>query len=120
MLKDGFDCEEFQNQKADAVFLDLPKPETAIDFASKVLKLKGRICSFSPCIEQISATSAALTKFGFGNLNTVECIERNYYRRLNMIKDPILKTETKLESLQLGDKLEKTHTGYLLFAIKLI
>lgn len=120
VLKDGFYCEEFQQQKADAVFLDLPKPETAIEFASQVLKSKGRLCSFSPCIEQISATSMALAKHGFANLKTIECIERNYYRRLNMVKDIANQTETKIESLQLGDRLEKTHTGYLLFATKFV
>ena len=120
VLQDGFDCEEFQHQKADAVFLDLPKPETAIEFAHQVLKLKGRLCSFSPCIEQISATAAVLAKFGFVNLNTIECVERNYYRKITMVKDVVTQTETKLENLQLGDKLEKTHTGYLLFATKMI
>lgn len=120
MLKDGFDCEEFSDQKADAVFLDLPKPETAIEFAARVLKVKGRLCSFSPCIEQISATVAALAKNGFANLKTVECVERNFFRRLNNVRDPVTQTDMKLESLQQGDRTEKTHTGYLLFATKLI
>lgn len=102
------------------MFLDLPKPETAIEFASQVLRLKGMICSFSPCIEQISATASALVKNGFANLKTIECMERNYYRKLNMVKDLVSQTETKVESLQMGDKLEKTHTGYLIFALKLV
>jgi tRNA (adenine57-N1/adenine58-N1)-methyltransferase len=64
--------------KADAVFLDLPHPWEAIPGAKKALKRRGRICCFSPCIEQVQKTSAALRANMFIELSTVECVLRPY------------------------------------------
>lgn len=45
----------------DAIFLDLPTPNTPALVASLVANLRpgGRLCSFSPCIEQVSHLFAA-------------------------------------------------------------
>ncbi|XP_047137120.1 tRNA (adenine(58)-N(1))-methyltransferase catalytic subunit TRMT61A isoform X1 [Hydra vulgaris] len=70
---DGFSLED----KADAVFLDLPSPWDAIPHAIKTIKKSGgRLCSFSPCIEQVQRTCDVLRQFRFCEIKTVECLVR--------------------------------------------
>lgn len=55
---DGFGA-VVQN-KAHAVFLDLPMPWKAVSNAKKALVPNGVICSFSPCVEQVCLFDVAL------------------------------------------------------------
>lgn len=70
---DGFGLENV----ADAVFLDLPSPWKALESARNAMKKEGgRICSFSPCIEQVQKAVQELTRLGFTDIYTIESLRR--------------------------------------------
>ena len=86
---DGFlpkENDTYQLKDADAVFLDLPRPWDAIGHASAVLRKGGRICCFSPCIEQVQKTCLELKAQGYVEVRTFECISRSYERKKNPYK----------------------------------
>ncbi|XP_033844374.1 tRNA (adenine(58)-N(1))-methyltransferase catalytic subunit TRMT61A [Periophthalmus magnuspinnatus] len=71
VCKDGFGV----SGVADAAFLDIPSPWDAVGHAKSALKKQGgRVCSFSPCIEQVQRTCAAFTDHGFSELCTIEIL----------------------------------------------
>ncbi|KPP59659.1 tRNA (adenine(58)-N(1))-methyltransferase catalytic subunit TRMT61A-like [Scleropages formosus] len=75
VCKDGFGV----TGVADAVFLDIPSPWEAVGHAKSAMKRQGgRLCSFSPCIEQVQRTCAALAEHGFGEICTLEVLLRLY------------------------------------------
>lgn len=63
VCKEGFQMKDQVN----AVFLDLPAPWDAITSAKEAFKQDrtGKICCFSPCIEQVARSVAALEEHGF-------------------------------------------------------
>ena len=73
--KEGFGLEHV----CDAVFLDLPKPWGAFATSKKALKVTGgRLCTFSPCIEQVQRSCEELAAMGFSDIRTFSCLERPY------------------------------------------
>ncbi|CAM9242860.1 unnamed protein product [Ectocarpus sp. 4 AP-2014] len=74
---DGGGFGEELNGKADAVFLDLPEPWLAVAHAKMTLKPGKKLCSYSPCIEQVMKTCEALRSEGFNSVSTIEFRLRN-------------------------------------------
>ncbi|KAL6105948.1 trmt61a [Pungitius sinensis] len=73
VCKDGFGV----SGVADAVFLDIPSPWEAVGHAKAAMKRHGgRVCSFSPCIEQVQRTCEALAEEGFEEISTLEVLLR--------------------------------------------
>lgn len=123
--------EELDN-KADAVFLDLPHPWLAIEHAYKSLKRTGsRICSFSPCIEQVQKSCLTFSRLGFEEIQTMEVLQTQYSvvnKNLNIIDLDFLKThkdgsekpKQEKESIKcvsaVAPSTQPGHTGFLTFA----
>ncbi|RKP40248.1 tRNA methyltransferase complex GCD14 subunit-domain-containing protein [Dimargaris cristalligena] len=76
VCKLGFGLEN----EVDAVFLDLPAPWEAIPSARTAFRqnLVGKLCSFSPCIEQVQRTCEALSDNGFTDICMFEVLVRNH------------------------------------------
>lgn len=80
---DGFDLADGSSPQTNAVFLDLPAPWQAIKHLTRTglnspldPQTPIHICSFSPCIEQVTATVAALRKAGWTDIAMVEVMNR--------------------------------------------
>ncbi|CAD5111007.1 DgyrCDS359 [Dimorphilus gyrociliatus] len=132
VCENGFDLPRI----ADAVFLDLPGPWTAIPHAKKCLKHMGRVCSFSPCIEQVQKVCESLKENSFQDIRTFECLQKPYEAKT--IRMPIanlgLTNEEQDYNPSLGNITQNEgkdcfefksgcrahivpgHTGYLTFA----
>ena len=41
-----------------------------------MLKKRGRLCNFSPCIEQVFKATQEMAKLGFYDIRTFECLTR--------------------------------------------
>lgn len=91
-------------KECDAVFLDLPKPWDAISHASKVLRKGGKICCFSPCIEQVQKTCLELKKQNYLEVRSFECIGRNYDRKKNNYKSLSQGYNNKRKGKELEDE----------------
>ena len=74
VCQDGFDI----TSQVDAVILDLPIPWEAIPYAKQALRPAGRICCFSPCIEQVQRSCKCLYEDGFVDVKVYEVILKPY------------------------------------------
>ena len=92
-------------RNADAFVLDIPDPWLAVPVAGQSLRPCGHFASYSPNVEQVSQTVAALRAQTFVEIRTVEIIEREMVSQ---------ESGTRPSFAPLG------HTGYLTFARKVL
>lgn len=92
VCNDGFALADGSSPKTNAVFLDLPAPWQAIKHLNRSEpnspldpKTPIHICSFSPCIEQVTATVAALRRSGWTDITMVEVMNK----RIDVRRDRI-------------------------------
>lgn len=103
VCSDGFGV----SHVADAVFLDLPRPWDVVKFAVKALKTAGgRLCSFSPCVEQTQRTCAELHRLKFTDIVTVECLQREFQARRITLPTLDLPTQDKAVLVDSGSDSE--------------
>jgi tRNA (adenine57-N1/adenine58-N1)-methyltransferase len=91
----GFLLDEGLSPEADVIFLDLPEPRRALehlvrsppDGAASPLNPEGpaRLCTFSPCIEQVQQTVEAMQRFGWVEISTFEVQHKRLDVRREMI-----------------------------------
>ena len=120
--------------KIDAVFLDLPRPWDAVIPAKRSLKSGGRVCCFSPCIEQVQRTVASLRENFFIEMSTIEVLIKpiDTAKTVSLKKLKFEDSEGKVinGSNSSNDEFmdyticfptatQAGHTGYLTFATKI-
>lgn len=128
VIEKGFSTKN--NVIFDAIFLDLPEPWLGIHHAFSTLRFEGRLCSFSPCIEQCQRTCMMLKEYNFYHIETIECIPREF--RAATVKYPtancMLSHKTE-ETIKTGKTTISRpgsrpfsdiagHSGFLTFATK--
>lgn len=91
--------------KAHAIFLDLPEPWLAVPHAAHTLCPNGRICSYSPCMEQTQRTCAALRRHGFHSLRTVEARLKEFY--VATVELPVPPTDLPVVLSEEASSIEK-------------
>ncbi len=95
----------FDEQKVDAVVLDLGDPCEIIPHARTALKSGGVITIFMPTYNQIERVYVQLEEYNFGDIQALELILRGIQLKRNAIRP---------NTRMIG------HTGFLIFARKLV
>eukprot|EP00900_Chrysochromulina_parva_P008810 jgi/Chrpa1/17930/Chrysochromulina_OHIO_Genome00007355-RA len=75
---DGWEYANTAHGSVDAAIFDLPQPWDAVRHVASYLRPGGRLCTFSPCIEQIARTQEALVACGFTGIEVIEVVVRTH------------------------------------------
>eukprot|EP00826_Nyctotherus_ovalis_P017146 TRINITY_DN15027_c0_g1_i1.p1 TRINITY_DN15027_c0_g1~~TRINITY_DN15027_c0_g1_i1.p1 ORF type:complete len:296 (-),score=73.05 TRINITY_DN15027_c0_g1_i1:66-953(-) len=117
-------------RSAHGVFLDLPTPWKVIEHATKVLRDYGKLCSFSPSIEQVQKSTEAMSALGFVDIKTYECLSRHFDEKT--VEFPQLFETEKKQEYRMKRKLgyfekqtevaclrsdDRGHTGYITIGV---
>jgi len=94
-----------KEKNLDAIILDIPNPEDAVDHVWKSLKPGGYLCSYSPLSSQVEETVKKIQKNSFIEVKTIENIQREI-----VVSEKGIRPSFNM----LG------HTGYLTFARKVL
>ena len=103
-FKRGDVRERMDEKEVDAVIFDFIDPWNGVENAYSALKDFGHICCYSPTIEQIEMCVSALKNSGFGDIRTIEVLEREMVIR---------EGSSRPGNVAIG------HTAYMCFARKL-
>lgn len=95
-IKGGID-----EDNLDLIFLDLPQAWDVVEHAANSLKVGGYLAAYNPYIEQFITLNKVLKKYGFKEIQIVECILREIEIKVK---------GTRPKTRMVG------HTGYLTFA----
>lgn len=75
---ESWSYEGLDDCSVDAAIFDLPQPWEAVRRVAPLIRPGGRLCTFSPCIEQIARTLDVLASCGFTGAETVEVLVRTH------------------------------------------
>lgn len=92
---DGFLVNDGESPEADCIFLDLPAPWKALPHLTRSASKAGKsplrsdrsvyLCTFSPCIEQVTKTVEAMRQLGWMDIDMVEV----QHKRFNVMRERV-------------------------------
>jgi hypothetical protein len=93
------------------VFLDIPSPWSVISKVPIVFKPEsiGRICTFSPCIEQVHKTVMELETTHFKDIRTFECLIRP--AEIKYIQLPLLSDRPNMNESEMISSFSEEEEG---------
>lgn len=83
----------------------------------------GKVCTFSPCIEQVQRACQQMSELNFVDIKTVEILAKDYKMEKvniegnNLLQPAAVAANNKVEYVVANEEM-RGHTGYLTFATR--